>query len=55
MDFEELANLPIHKILRYLVLFFFSNILPYRFENNSPVLPTYDFVVGKQRTPCKYR
>ena len=46
---------PGYQLLRLLILAFFRNVGPYNFENNSPVQPSYDFIVGEflWRLPAK--
>ena len=50
LDIEyTVSNLdyPGYQLLRLLMLAFIRNVGPYNFENNSPVQPSYDFIVGE--------
>ena len=36
-----------HQFIRFFLLAFYSNTKPYTFENDLPVQPSYDFIVGE--------
>ena len=44
---SNMLDSPGYQLLRLLMLAFFRNVGPYNFENNFPVQPSYDFIVGE--------
>ena len=43
----NLWNLPGYQIIRLFLQIFYRDVKPYTFENDLPVISSYDFIVGE--------